>query len=100
MLNDYILEVQDAIKGIKASCPLHTNGWPVPWKWRGTQEELERLTREDYEGLIEVGYEHKINAAEIAHEIVDSYVHSRYVSSMVLPKAGEILKEIKEHYKN
>ncbi len=95
MLIDYINEIKDNIK--KINCCLNDNQDPCPWKWRGTDAELDKIVFEDYEGLIDFAYEKQISSAEISHEIVQRLVEDKK-GLMDLKKAAEIVKEIKAHY--
>ena len=95
MLRDYIFEIKDNIKKINVC--LDDNQDPCPWKWRGTDAELDKIVFEDYEGLIDFAYEKEISAAEISHEIVQRLVEDRK-GSKDLKKAAHILNEIKAHY--
>ncbi len=96
MLRDYIFEIKDKIKKINVC--LNDDQDPVPWKWRGTDAELDKIVYEDYEGLIDFAYEKQISVAEISHEIVQRLVEDKK-GLMDLQDATEILKEIKAHYK-
>ena len=95
MLRDYIFEIKDKIKKINVC--LNENQDPVPWKWRGTEAELDKIVYEDYEGLIDFAYEKQISVEEIAHEIVQRIVEDEK-GLMDLKDAAEIVKEIKAHY--
>lgn len=95
MLRDYIFEIKDNIKKINVC--LDDNQDPCPWKWRGTDAELDKIVFEDYEGLIDFAYEKQISAAEISHEIVQRLVEDKK-GLMDLKDAAEIVKEIKAHY--
>jgi hypothetical protein len=95
MLRDYIFEIKDKIKKINVC--LNDNQDPVPWKWRGTDAELDKIVYEDYEGLIDVSYEREISAAVVSHEIVQRIVEDKK-GLMDLKNAAEIVKEIKAHY--
>ena len=68
MLRDYIFEIKDNIKKINVC--LDDNQDPCPWKWRGTDAELDKIVFEDYEGLIDFAYEKQISVSDISHEIV------------------------------
>lgn len=95
MLRDYIFEIKDEIKKINVC--LNENQDPVPWKWRGTEAELDKIVYEDYEGLIDFAYEKQISVEEISHEIVQRIVEDKK-GLEDLKKAAEIVKEIKAHY--
>ena len=96
MLRDYIFEIKDTIKKINVC--LDDNQDPVPWKWRGTETELDKIVYEDYEGLIDFAYEKQISVADISHEIVQRIVEAKK-GLMDLQDAAKVLKEIKAHYK-
>jgi hypothetical protein len=81
----------------KINVCLNENQDPVPWKWRGTEAELDKIVYEDYEGLIDFAYEKQISAASISHEIVQRIVEDKR-GLMDLKDAAEIVKEIKAHY--
>ena len=95
MLIDYINEIKNKIKKINVC--LNDNQDPVPWKWRGTDKELDKIVFEDYEGLIDFAYEKQLSVAEISHEIVQRLVEDKK-GLMDLKDAAEIVKEIKAHY--
>ena len=95
MLRDYIFEIKDNIKKINVC--LDDNQDPCPWKWRGTDAELDKIVYDYYEGLIEYAYEKQISAAEISHEIVQRIVEDKK-GLMDLKDAAEIVKEIKANY--
>ena len=95
MLIDYINEIKNKIKKINVC--LNDNQDPVPWKWRGTDKELDKIVFEDYEGLIDFAYEKQLSVAEISHEIVQRLVEDQK-GVMDLKDAAEIVKEIKAHY--
>lgn len=95
MLRDYIFEIKDKIKKINVC--LNENQDPVPWKWRGTEAELDKIVYEDYEGLIDFAYEKQISVASISHEIVQRLVEDEK-GLMDLKDAAEIVKEIKANY--
>ena len=95
MLRDYIFEIKDEIKKINVC--LNENQDQVPWKWRGTEAELDKIVYEDYEGLIDFAYEKQISAEEISHEIVQRIVEDKK-GLEDLKDAAEIIKEIKAHY--
>lgn len=95
MLIDYINEIKNKIKKINVC--LDDNQDPVPWKWRGTDKELDKIVFEDYEGLIDFAYEKNLSVAEISHEIVQRLVEDKK-GLMDLKDAAEIVKEIKAHY--
>lgn len=95
MLRDYITEIKEKIKKINVC--LDDNQDPVPWKWRGTEAELDKIVYEDYEGLIDVSYEREISAAVVSHEIVQRLVEDKK-GLMDLIEAAKVLKEIKAHY--
>ena len=96
MLRDYIFEIKDKIKKINVC--LNDDQDPVPWKWRGTDAELDKIVYEDYEGLIDFAYEKQIGVAEISHEIVQRLVEDKK-GLMDLQDAAKIVEEIKAHYK-
>ena len=96
MLRDYIFEIKDKIK--KINCCLNDDQDPVPWKWRGTEAELDKIVYENYEGLIDFAYEKQISVAVISHEIVQRIVGDKKGLDD-LKDAAEIVKEIKAHYK-
>lgn len=96
MLRDYIFEIKDKIKKINVC--LNENQDPVPWKWRGTEAELDKIVYENYEGLIDFAYEKQISVAVISHEIVQRIVGDKKGLDD-LKDAAEIVKEIKAHYK-
>lgn len=96
MLRDYIFEIKDTIKKINVC--LNENQDPVPWKWRGTEAELDKIVYENYEGLIDFAYEKQISVAVISHEIVQRIVGDKKGLDD-LKDAAEIVKEIKAHYK-
>lgn len=96
MLRDYIFEIKDEIKKINVC--LNENQDPVPWKWRGTEAELDKIVYEDYEGLIDYSYEKQISVAVVSHEIVQRLVEDKKGLDD-LKDAAEIVKEIKAHYK-
>ena len=96
MLRDYIFEIKDEIKKINVC--LNENQDPVPWKWRGTEAELDKIVYEDYEGLIDYSYEKQISVAVVSHEIVQRLVEDKKGMDD-LKDAAEIVKEIKAHYK-
>lgn len=95
MLRDYIFEIKDKIKKINVC--LNENQDPVPWKWRGTDAELDKIVYEDYEGLIDFAYEKQLSVEEVSHEIVQRIVENEW-GLMDLEEAAEIVKEIKAHY--
>lgn len=95
MLRDYIFEIKDEIK--KINVYFNDTQDPVPWKWRGTEAELDKIVYEDYEGLIDFAYEKQISAASISHEIVQRIVEDKK-GLEDLKDAAEIVKEIKAHY--
>jgi len=95
MLRDYIFEIKDEIKKINVC--LNDNQDPVPWKWRGTEAELDKIVYEDYEGLIDFAYEKQISVVSISHEIVQRIVEDKK-GLEDLKDAAEIVKEIKAHY--
>ena len=95
MLRDYIFEIKDEIKKINVC--LNDNQDPVPWKWRGTEAELDKIVYEDYEGLIDFAYEKQISVVSISHEIVQRLVEDKK-GLEDLNDAAEIVKEIKAHY--
>ena len=95
MLRDYIFEIKDKIKKINVC--LNDNQDPVPWKWRGTEAELDKIVYEDYEGLIDFAYEKQISVVSISHEIVQRLVEDKK-GLEDLKDAAEIVKEIKAHY--
>jgi len=95
MLRDYIFEIKDEIKKINVC--LNDNQDPVPWKWRGTEAELDKIVYEDYEGLIDFAYEKQISVVSISHEIVQRLVEDKK-GLEDLKDAAEIVKEIKAHY--
>lgn len=95
MLRDYIFEIKDEIK--KINVYFNDNQDPVPWKWRGTEAELDKIVYEDYEGLIDFAYEKQISVVSISHEIVQRIVEDKR-GLMDLKDAAEIVKEIKAHY--
>lgn len=95
MLRDYIFEIKDKINEINFC--LDSNQDPVPWKWRGTDAELDKIVYEDYEGLIDFAYEKQISVEEISHEIVQRIVEDKKGLND-LKAAAEIVKEIKAHY--
>lgn len=95
MLRDYIFEIKDEIK--KINVYFNDNQDPVPWKWRGTEAELDKIVYEDYEGLIDFAYEKQISAASISHEIVQRIVEDKK-GLEDLKDAAEIVKEIKAHH--
>ena len=96
MLRDYIFEIKDKIKKINVC--LNDDQDPVPWKWLGTDAELDKIVYEDYEGLIDFAYEKQLSVAEISHEIVQRLVEDKK-GLMDLKDAAEIVEEIKAHYK-
>ena len=96
MLRDYIFEIKDEIKKINVC--LNENQDPGPWKWRGTEAELDKIVYEDYEGLIDYSYEKQISVAVVSHEIVQRLVEDKKGMDD-LKDAAEIVKEIKAHYK-
>ena len=96
MLRDYIFEIKDNIKKINVC--LNEFQDPVPWKWRGTEAELDKIVYEDYEGLINYSYEHQISVEDVSHEIVQRLVENMK-GLMDLEEAAKVLKEIKAHYK-
>jgi hypothetical protein len=96
MLRDYLFEIKDEIKKINVC--LNENQDPVPWKWRGTEAELDKIVYEDYEGLIDYSYEKQISVAVVSHEIVQRLVEDKK-GLEDLKDAAEIVKEIKAHYK-
>lgn len=96
MLRDYIFEIKDNIKKINVC--LNDYQDPVPWKWHGTEAELDKIVYEDYEGLIDFAYEKQISVADISHEIVQRIVEDKK-GLMDLEDAAKVLKEIKAHYK-
>jgi hypothetical protein len=96
MLRDYIFEIKDEIKKINVC--LNENQDPVPWKWRGTEAELDKIVYEDYEGLIDYSYEKQISVAVVSHEIVQRLVEDKKGLDD-LKNAAVIVKEIKAHYK-
>ena len=96
MLRDYIFEIKDEIKKINVC--LNENQDPVPWKWRGTEAELDKIVYEDYEGLIDYSYEKQISVAVVSHEIVQRLVEDKKGLDD-LKDAAEIVKEIKAQYK-
>lgn len=95
MLRDYIFEIKNKIKKINVC--LDDNQDPVPWKWSGTDAELDKIVYEDYEGLIDFAYEKQISVAEISHEIVQRLVEDKK-GLMDLQDAAKIVEEIKTHY--
>ena len=95
MLRDYIFEIKDKIKKINVC--LNDDQDPGPWKWRGTDAELDKIVYEDYEGLIDFAYEKQISVDEISHEIVQRLVEDKK-GLMDLQDAAEIVEEIKAHY--
>ena len=95
MLRDYIFEIKDKIKKINVC--LNDNQDPVPWKWTGTDSELDKIVYEDYEGLIDFAYEKQISVESISHEIVQRIVEDKRGLDD-LKDAAEIVKEIKAHY--
>lgn len=95
MLRDYIFEIKDEIKKINVC--FNENQDPVPWKWRGTEAELDKIVYEDYEGLIDFAYEKQISVESISNEIVQRIVEDKKGLDD-LKDAAEIVKEIKAHY--
>ncbi len=96
MLRDYIFEIKDKIKKINVC--LNENQDPVPWKWRGTEAELDKIVYDDYEGLIDFAYEKQLSVEVISHEIVQRLVEDKKGLDD-LKDAAEIVEEIKSHYK-
>lgn len=95
MLRDYIFEIKDNIK--KINVYFNDDQDPVPWAWRGTDAELDKIVYEDYEGLIDFAYEKQLSVAEISHEIVQRLVEDKK-GLLDLQNAAEIVEEIKAHY--
>lgn len=89
--------MKSKIKSRKSTVVLNDDQDPVPWKWLGTNAELDKIVYEDYEGLIDFAYEKQISVEEISHEIVQRLVEDKK-GLLDLQNAAEIVKEIKAHY--